>query len=205
MLSIWGFISPETCPWAHTDRIIGTAHKTVGFVKKKRHINTKMSVVREAVYTTLVLPQLEYGAATRDAHHKDKTIQIEKIQRPVARWITCRNITEWQVFPDMIEALGWRTLEKRCADERLCLVNNMVVVPFLVTSSKPSYIQPLPVCHSGTFCQLHTAKNYYKYSFFTLAIVQRNALPQYVVRSPSLDIIRQQLAGCNIQSPRSQV
>ena len=55
---------------SHIDRITGTAHKTLGFVK--RNIKTKMSGVREAAYTTLVRPQLEYAAAIWDPHHKDK-------------------------------------------------------------------------------------------------------------------------------------
>ena len=32
--------------------------------------------------------------------------------------------------------------------------------------------------------QLYTGKDYYKFSFFPLAIVQWNALPEYVVVSP---------------------
>ena len=46
---------------SHNDRITGTAHKTLGFVQ--RIIRTKLSGVREAAYTTLVRPQLEYAAA----------------------------------------------------------------------------------------------------------------------------------------------
>ena len=34
------------------------------------------------------------------------------------------------------------------------------------------------------FQQLHTSEDYYKYSFFPLAIVQWNALPEYGVVSP---------------------
>ena len=85
---------------------------------------------------------------------------------------------------------GWRSLQQRRADARLCLffkiVNNMVAV------SLPDYIQPNPRTsrrgHYRSFCQLHTGKDYYKYSFFPLAIVQWNALPEDVVSSPNLDI-----------------
>ena len=55
---------------SHIDRITGTAHKTLGFVQ--RNISRKMSGVREAAFTTLVRPQLEYAAAIWDPHHKDK-------------------------------------------------------------------------------------------------------------------------------------
>ena len=95
MLGIWGLISPATCHGAHTDRITGTAQNTPGFVK--RNINTKMPAVRETAYTTLVRLQMEYGTATWDPHHKDKTNQIEKI-----KWRT-----------ELIEALGWHTLEQK--------------------------------------------------------------------------------------------
>ena len=93
---------------------------------------------------------------------------------------------------DMIETLGWRTLEQSGADARLCLffkiINNMVAVPL------PDYIQENPRIsrrgHSRSFCQLQTTKDYYKYAFFSLAIVQLNALPEEVVSSPSLDIFK---------------
>ena len=65
---------------SHIDRITGNAHKTLGFLK--RNIKTDMSCVyREAANTILVRPQLEYAAAIWDPHHKDKTSQIEKVQR----------------------------------------------------------------------------------------------------------------------------
>ena len=38
-----------------------------------------------------------------------------------------------------------------------------------------------------TFQQLQTTQNYYKYSFFPLAIVQWNALPADVASLPDLD------------------
>ena len=77
-------------------------------------------------------------------------------------------------------------------DAHLCLfckiVNNMVTMPL------PDYIQPNPQSsrrdHSRTFCPLHTAKNYYKYSFFPLLFVQGNTLPEDVVSLPSLDIFK---------------
>ena len=157
----------------------------------KRNIKTKMSGVREAAYTTLVRPQLEYAAAIWDPNHKDKIDQIEKVQRRAARWTSCNFDTRASVS-DMLETLGWRSLQQRRADARLCLffkiVNNMVAV------SLPDYIQPnLRTSrrgHSRSFCQLHTGKDYYKYSFFPLAIVQWNALPEDVVSSPNLDIFK---------------
>ena len=66
----------------------------------------------------------------------------------------------------MLEGLGWRTLEQRRADARLCLiykiVNQMVALPL------SDYVQPNRRVsrqgHSLFFRQLHTAKDYYKYA-----------------------------------------
>ena len=177
---------------SHIDRITGTANRTLGFVR--RNIRTKMSGVREAAYTTLVRPQLEYAAAIWDPNRDDKIKQIEKVQRRAARWTTC-NFGRTASVTDMIETLGWRTLEQRRADAFFKIINNMVAVPL------PDYIQPNPRIsrrgHSRSFCQLQTTKDYYKCSFFPLAIVQWNALPEEVVSSPNLDIFN--AAVCKLQ------
>ena len=41
-----------------------------------------------------------------------------------------------------------------------------------------------------TFRQIHTNRNYYKYSFFPLAIVQWNALPESVVSLQDLEAFK---------------
>ena len=139
----------------------------------------------------MVRPQLEYAEAIWEPNHDDKIKQIEKVQRRAARWTTC-NFGRTASVTDMIKTLGWRTLEQRRAEARLCLffkiINNMVAVPL------PDYIQLNPrISRCGQSrsicqCQLQTTKDYYKYSFFPLAIVQWNALPEEVVSSPILGI-----------------
>ena len=68
---------------------------------------------------------------------------------------------------------------------RLCLFYKIVYG--LVAIPMPDYIHSnnrvSRYCHSITYRQIHTGANYYKYSFFPLAIVQWNALPEEVVLS----------------------
>ena len=61
--------------------------------------------------------------------------------------------------------LGWRTLDQRRADARLCLffkvIHGLVAVPL------PDYVQYSNrisrYCHSMTFRQVYTSRDYYKY------------------------------------------
>ena len=183
----------------HVDRITGNANRTLGFVR--RNIKTKMSKVRETAYNTLVRPQLEYASAVWDPHAKVRTSQIEQVQWRAARW-TVSNY-DWQASAtQIVQNLGWRTLEQRRADARLCLfykvVHGLVAVPL------PDYIEYSNrisrYCHSMTFTQVSTSRDYYKYSFFPLAIVQWNALPQSIACLQSLEAFK--TAVCKLQHSR---
>ena len=92
----------------------------------------------------------------------------------------------------MLDQLSRRTLEQRRADARLCLfykmIHGIVAVPL------PDYVQPTHrvsrYCHSMTFRQIHTNRNYHKYSFVPLTIVQWNALPESVVSLQDLEAFK---------------
>ena len=55
-------------------------------------------------------------------------------------------------------------------------------------------------CNSMNFWQLHTGKDYYKYSFFPLAIVQWNALSEYVVVSRGRESFKSEVG--ELQHPK---
>ena len=107
----------------------------------------------------------------------------------------------------MLQSLRWQTLEQRRADARLCsfykIDYGLVAVPLPVYSQQPNRLSRH--CHSMTFTQIHTSKDCYKYSFYPLAIVQWNALPQHVVCLPTIDFFKGQLVDCNTPGPRSNV
>ena len=142
--------------------------------------------MRETAYNMLVCPQLEYAAPVWDPYTKEKTLQLEKIQRRAARWMTS-NYDYRSSVTSMLNQLSWRTLEQRRW------------MPAFVSSTRWSmelWQYPSPThrvsryCHSMTFRQIHTNRNYYKYSFFPLAIVQWNALPESVVSLQDLEAFK---------------
>ena len=108
---------------SHIDRTTGNASRTLGFLK--RNIKTKMPRIRETAYNTLVRPQLKYSSAVRDPYTKHKINHIEMVQRRAARW-TCSNYDWTSTVTEMINNLGWRSLEQRRADTRLCLFYKIV-------------------------------------------------------------------------------
>ena len=184
---------------SHIDRMTGSANRTLGFVR--RNSKTRMSKVRETAYNTLVRPQLEYASAVWDPHNKNRISQIEQVQRRAARW-TVSNFDRKASVTQIVQDLGWRTLDQRRADARLCLffkiLHGLVAVPL------PDYIQHSTIisryCHSMTFRQVSTSTDYYKYSFFPLAIVQWNALPQSVACLQSLEVFKTTV--CKLQHSR---
>ena len=155
-------------------------------------------------YSTLVRPQLKYAAAVWDPHTKGKTKQVEKVQRRAARWVS-GNYERLASVSDMIATLGWRSLEQRWADAGLCLFYK--ILHGLVAVTLPDYIEPNThisrYCHSMTFRQLQTSTEYYKHSFFPLAVVQWNALPKSVVCLPSLEAFKAAVWGLHHSRPKT--
>ena len=171
------------------DIITANANRSLGFIK--RNIKTKSPEIREMAYQSLVRPQLEYASTVWEPHTKDKTHKVEMVQRRAVRW-TLRYYARTTSVTSLQSQLNWQTLEERRSMARLCLfykiVNGLVAVPL------HDYMQPTHrisrYCHSTTFRQIHTGKDYYKYAFFPLAIVQWNAFTANVAVIQSLEIFK---------------
>ena len=185
---------------SHIDRITGNANCTLGFIR--RNIRTKLPKVRETAYNTLVQTQLEYASPIWDPSSKNNMLQIDMIQRRAARWTTSDSSTRSSVTA-MLGKLGWRSLQQRRADARLCMFYRIVYG--LVAIPMPEYIQPnthvSKYCHSMSFREVHTSVDNYKFSFYALAIVQWNALPEWVVCLPTLDAFKEAVGKLHHSRP----
>ena len=129
-----------------------------------------------------------YASPVWSPHTKSNIHKIEMVQRRAARWILCR-FSSYDSVSDMRGDLGWRSLDDRRIDSRLCLFYKImhVAVPL------PPYVVHTQVFtrHSASyplaFRQIHTVADYYKYSFFPLAIVQWKWLPPSIELLPDID------------------
>ena len=152
--------------------------------------------MKQHSYHSLVRPQLEYASAVWDPNHKKHMSQLEQVQRRTARW-TVGNFDRRASVTKITQDLGWRTL-----DQSVCLffkvIHGLVAVPL------PYYVQYSNrisrYCHSMTFRQVYTSRDYYKYSFFPLAIVQWNSPPETAASLQNLEAFK--AAVCKLQHSR---
>ena len=91
------------------------------------------------------------------------------VQRRAARWTLSRYSANDSVT-SMLGELGWRSLEDRRTDARLCLfykiVQGLVAVPMPPYVVHPRVFTRHSKSHPLAFIQIHTSADYYKYSFF---------------------------------------
>ena len=116
--------------------VAGNANRSLGYIR--RNIKSKGKDVRESAYNTIVRSQLEYASAVWDPHTKEHISKIEMVQRRAACW-TFGNFDNRASVTEMLNKLGWRTLEQRRADARLCLFYKIFYG--LVAVPLPNYVQ----------------------------------------------------------------
>ena len=118
--------------------------------------------------------------------------KVEDVQRRAARCVT-NDYSSFSSVTQMISFLGWR-----------CIMFNKIVYGF-VEIHLPTYIQRqvrmTRTMHPMHFIQIQTTANYYKYSFFPLAVVQWNNLPSQAVPSDDLSFYRSTICSLNHTMP----
>ena len=184
----------------HINNIIGKANRTLGFVK--RNVKTRNEPVKELAYKTLVRPQVEYASSIWNPYTKQNINKIEMIQRRAARWVK-NNYSPYDSVSNMLDGLGWRSLENRRLDSRLVMfyriIHGYVAIQIPTYFEKPQrYTRHMhPLC----FRQIHTFAAYYQQSFYPATIVLWNRLPSDIVLRADLDSFKEGVCKINHQSP----
>ena len=123
-------------------------------------------------YKTLVCPLVEYSPTVWSPYTGQNIDKLEMIQCRAAPW-TLNIFSIYAIVTEMLQSLGWRSLEQRRSDSRLCLFNKIIYG--LVAIDLPPYVvhpsRILRNSHPVCFHQIQTTVDYYKYSFYPLAIV----------------------------------
>ena len=94
----------------HITSIAGKASGVPGMIK--RNLWSCPTDVKLTAYKPLVRPKLEYVSATWDRYLQKDIVALEKVQRKAARFCT-NNYHPTASVTEMLEDLGWHTLEQR--------------------------------------------------------------------------------------------
>ena len=178
----------------HIKNITTQANQTLSLVR--RNIRIGSPTIKQRAYQALVCPKLEYAAAVWDPHTQTNTKLLESVQRRAARWTMSRYHNTSSVTA-MLEHLGWRSLQNRRIDIRLCLmfkiVNRLVAINHL--ENIPHRALHMRLNHNLTHIPILTTKDVYRYSFLPNTIMSWNALPASVVAAPSIDAFRSKVSA----------
>ena len=113
------------------------------------------------------------------------------VQRRAIRWSlnSYPSYSSYQSITELQQQLDLRTLEHRRVDVKVIMIykimHGLVAIPL-----PPYFEQPLRMTrhnHPLALCQIHTAANYYKFSFSPSAVIFWNRLPAQVALLPTLD------------------
>ena len=91
----------------------------------RRNLKAPNPSRKEKAYKAIVRPQLEYAASVWDPHIQEDILKIEMFQRRAARWVL-GDYSPYSDVSDMLDKLGWRSLEQRRSDSRL--INSIHVI-----------------------------------------------------------------------------
>ena len=180
----------------HIQNITTSASRSLGFLK--RNIRSKNPELREIAYKTVVRPFVEYSSSVWSPYTKSNIARLEMVQRRAARW-TLSEYYPYASVTQMLQSLGWRSLEQRRSDSRLCLFYKIIYVR---VAMPPYVVHPLRTprnSHILGFRQIQSTVDYYKYSFYPLSIVQWNRLPAHIALLPTFDSFK--LAVCTVSHP----
>ena len=125
----------------HIQNITTSASRSLGFLK--RNIRSQNPALREMAYKTLVRPLVEYSS-TVWSPYTDQTIdKLEMIQRRAARW-TLDNYSTYASVTEILQSLGWKFLEQRRSDSRLCLFCK-IIHGLVAIDLPPCVVHPLRI------------------------------------------------------------
>ena len=106
-----GITINNTVSWDdHISNTCSKANRVLGFLRRNLKISTFN--IKEKAYKDFVRPLLEYAASVWDPYSQKNISKIEAIQRRAARFVLNR-FRNTSSVNNMLEALGWPTLEQR--------------------------------------------------------------------------------------------
>ncbi len=165
----------------HITNIAHKATRALGFLCHNLQLHNPQ--LKSTAYQTLVRPSLEYAPTVWHPYIKGNIEKLEMVQRKAARFTLSRYRNK-SSLTDMLNKLGWPSLEKRHEKQQLFILYKIS----LVAVNGDRYLTPAkrPTRHNNTQAYLipQSTTDYHKYSFFPRTACQLNGLPHSTVCAP---------------------
>ena len=182
-----GVLLHESLSWSnHITRTAAKASQLFNFLR--RNLSNCSPSVKATAYLTIVRPVLEYAASVWDPYQQNDILSLEKVQRRAARW-ALSDYNRLSSVTDMLEILGWPSLESRRRIGRLQTfykgINNLSglsIPPYFLPTQRSTRHH-----HTHHFIQPSTRSSYYQHAFFPRTIKDWNSLPVSVIESENID------------------
>ena len=177
----------------HIDNVRAKASSKLGFLR--RNVRIASPRLKSQLYTTVVRSSMEYASSVWSPHEAKATASLESVQRRAARWVLHRYQRTASVT-QMLSELRWLTLAERRRISRLLMLfkisHSLVYVPHTFLSRTDS-TQHTRLSNTHSFAPFQPRTNYYKYSFFPLAVSEWNSLPTSILDAPNVDVFKARL------------
>ena len=146
----------------HVGITCSAAKRQLGLIHRRLH--HAPTSVRRKIFTSVVLPKLEYCCAVWDPHLKKDISALESVQKFAGRVITHHWSTN---IESLRSALGWKSLEsrRRCTKLKVTynILNNLSCIPQSSFTYHPSPSPRNP--HNKTLFKPYVPTQSYKHSF----------------------------------------
>ena len=161
-----GLTITDDLEWGqHISEISCKATKSLGF---RRNLALAPRHTKEVAYKTLVRPQLEYAAPIWHPYNETEKKRW-RVQKTAARW-TCRRWHNKSSVDDMLDELGWPSLEDRRVKSSLTFFYK--IHSGTVSLDKDRYRTPAPnlrstrASHNSQYTRYMAYSDALKNSFF---------------------------------------
>ena len=194
-----GVIIDSNLSWSyHYQDLVKKCNSTLAFIR--RNLQNCPQFVKKKCYTTLVRPKLDYASVVWDPHHQNHILEIEKIQKRAARFVTNNYKMEHGNTKINLDKLGWPTLEERRLQTKLVTFQkarlDLIDIPTEHLAFKTR--QTRQGGDGSTYQRLFSDIDGYIYSFYPHTTLIWNSLPLNIRLCEDINIFSKEINCINL-------
>ena len=140
------------------------------------------------IANTYVRPILDYAAFVRSLHTANSINKLESVQRRAACYVMS-DYNRYSNVNNMLSILNWKSLKQQKDNQSLSILYK--ILNGLVDVVPPNCVIPnhsVTRGHNKKYHHISSRVDTYKFSFYPRIVPIWNALPEYIVNAPTVDI-----------------